>query len=791
MTFTLSEKKENKKLKNIIKILLLTILFVTIALIINFFFTKGIRVAKVAFLNDIGVINYTLAIISMATCWLYYYIHKKTIFFIITLIYFSFGIEYIYLSLILNNEEDGLLRFVPLMVLTYLFRSILILFTILQKNKIVNKLCENKMLSIVITSIITIILIMFETNYIKINLIDRNSKFVIIMSIVMILYHFCILTVLAMRSIKEVEFIYTIIIASISFFTVKRIYSLGNWNGRDLYIDKVSKILTFWGFSILLLGVFIEIIRKVRENELLKQELKVFYDLTEYNQHNNVVMFNEKSELVYANERVRNANCNFSSIVKNKGSYLENIKINRISKNQYENIVKQLKIGGFYKGIVFDCDSKALKLDVQKIHINKDKKVFVATYRDITKDYKTNEKLKINESKLKSITENIKDLIFTIDATGNITYVNNAVIDMLGYEKEEILNNKHSMILDLESINKMNFISESYKNNPYKEHKLKCKNGREIYVESIVNKVANNNDEIRAYVIVARDLTYRNELEALKIKYKEIKEYERIRNEFFANLSHEVRTPINIIYSCLQLLNGQKVKGNEALSEYYNKYETTMRQNCFRMLRLVNNLIDITKIDSGFVKMNFENYNIVSLVEDITLSVVPYVEFKKINIMFDTEYEELYIKCDPDKIERVILNLISNAVKFTEKNGNILVYISADEKFVKIRVKDDGIGIPYEVRGFIFERFVQNDKSLNRGTEGSGIGLALVKSLVELHNGKVYLEDTKEKGSEFVVELPNIQIDVLGEEEKEIISNDKKPIAERISIEFSDIYDIV
>ncbi|WP_242944845.1 sensor histidine kinase [Clostridium chauvoei] len=245
------------------------------------------------------------------------------------------------------------------------------------------------------------------------------------------------------------------------------------------------------------------------------------------------------------------------------------------------------------------------------------------------------------------------------------------------------------------------------------------------------------------------------------------------------------------MYSCLQLLNKQKSNGNKALGNYYEKYETTMRQNCFRMLRLVNNLIDMTKIDSGFMKMNFNNYNIVNLVEDITLSVVPYVESKKINIMFDTEFEELDIKCDPDKIERVVLNVISNAVKFTENNGNILVYISADEEWVKISIKDDGVGIPYEIRGFIFERFVQNDKSLNRGTEGSGIGLALVKSLVELHDGKVYLEDNNEKGSEFVIKLPNVTIDTPKYEEKDMISNVSKPIAERISIEFSDIYDIV
>ena len=108
-------------------------------------------------------------------------------------------------------------------------------------------------------------------------------------------------------------------------------------------------------------------------------------------------------------------------------------------------------------------------------------------------------------------------------------------------------------------------------------------------------------------------------------------------------------------------------------------------------------------------------------------------------------------------MERVILNLLSNAIKFTDNNGNISVFIEADEKYVFIRVKDDGIGISEDIREEIFNRFVQEDKSFNRKKEGSGIGLALVKSLVELHDGEVYLEDVSE-GSEFVVKLPKISL---------------------------------
>ena len=275
----------------------------------------------------------------------------------------------------------------------------------------------------------------------------------------------------------------------------------------------------------------------------------------------------------------------------------------------------------------------------------------------------------------------------------------------------------------------------------------------------------------------------------LKIKYKEIKEIEKAKSQFFANLSHEIKTPINIIYSCIQLLEVNKINGEKALSDAYNKYDNTLKQNCYRLLRLVNNLVDMTKIDSGYMKLIFVNCEIVSLVEDITLSIIPYVESKNINIVFDTYIEELEIRCDPESMERVILNLLSNAIKFTNNDGNISVIVEADDKYVFIRVKDDGIGISKDIREDIFNRFVQEDKSLNRKNEGSGIGLALVKSLVELHDGEVYLEDVSE-GSEFVVKLPNIKINEEVNNHNRVMDVESKPLVQKINIEFSDIYEL-
>jgi signal transduction histidine kinase len=165
---------------------------------------------------------------------------------------------------------------------------------------------------------------------------------------------------------------------------------------------------------------------------------------------------------------------------------------------------------------------------------------------------------------------------------------------------------------------------------------------------------------------------------------------------------------------------------------------------------------------------------------------VDYGRNKGIRIQFDTEYEEKTIRCDPDKIERIMLNLLSNAIKFTGSGGIIKVRVLFKDKKVAISVKDTGIGIPEDKLPLIFDRFIQVDRSLSRMNEGSGIGLSIVKALVEMHGGTIGVSSRLGEGSEFIFELPDRLIDE-GDKEALGFYNDQNS-EYRISVEFSDIY---
>ncbi|MGL5149697.1 MAG: ATP-binding protein [Clostridium sp.] len=355
--------------------------------------------------------------------------------------------------------------------------------------------------------------------------------------------------------------------------------------------------------------------------------------------------------------------------------------------------------------------------------------------------------LNIELAKFHSLVDNNKNTnIFICDNTMKISYMNKRLINQL---------KRRNALKDYEKHLKSKYLSSE--------------DGREIHDELKRNGVWRERvyykEEKRTLDCNAQIISENNDRYEILVSFTDISERVNLENEirerklnatkeaiFISNLSHELRTPLNIFYSTIQLMDSYK--DSEEFKSIYNKHSGAMKLNVKRMLRLINNIIDTSKINLGALSCDFKNYEIVSLVEDISLSAVNYGKAKDIYIEFDTELEECYIRCDANMIEKILLNLISNSIKYSHPNSTIYINLSFTEDYVEIDVRDNGIGMKQDDIEEIFNRFSRCDNSFKRLNEGSGIGLSVVKSLVERHEGIIEVESIENEGSTFIIKLP-------------------------------------
>ena len=410
----------------------------------------------------------------------------------------------------------------------------------------------------------------------------------------------------------------------------------------------------------------------------------------------------------------------------------------------------------------------------------------------LIKNYRLSQELKLENQKRKESEEELSlyldvsvDLKATLNIHGCIIKANDSWEKVLGWSKAEIKAMHYSDLIHpddisiLEYLYDSNYIVEEIK---YLTIRLLCKDNTYKWIELSAKYVKDKN----IFIFTGIDVTKRKEVEEEKKKLEETIQLESIRNEFFGNISHEFKTPLNIILGIVQLID-KNIELDNITKENLIRHVDIMKQNSYRLLRLVNNLIDISRIDIGYYNLQPSNYNIVKVIEDITLSIAEYVKHKKINLIFNTDVEEITLACDPDKIERVMLNLLSNAIKYTDDNGDIYVSLNKVNEDVVVSVKDSGVGIPNDKLELIFDRFGQANDILSRRCEGSGIGLSIVKSIVEMHGGKIEVFSEIGKGSEFVFNIP---IKILEEENVILTCDNKDYHVEKCNIEFSDIYSI-
>lgn len=301
--------------------------------------------------------------------------------------------------------------------------------------------------------------------------------------------------------------------------------------------------------------------------------------------------------------------------------------------------------------------------------------------------------------------------------------------------------------------------------------------------------------DIRYITVVVREVT---EVVLNRIRLEEqaktIQEKNQQLQAVFDNVSdlvytitHEFKTPLTVILSAIQAM--ERLCWNE-MPPKAMEYVQKIKQNSYRQLRLVSNLLELNRISVGKPRMNVENMDIVQATRLITDSVQVYAQQKRIRLMFSTAVKSKIVGMDYEKYERMILNLLSNAIKYTPGGGAVYVRVSVKrtdgKNMVCIEVEDEGIGIPNDKFDVIFERFGQVDSSLTRNVEGTGLGLTLVKQIVESFGGSITVDSAIGKGSIFTVLLPAAKVNNTKKGKSPPLFMNSQ-LDQVIAVEFSDI----
>ncbi|MDW8799727.1 ATP-binding protein [Clostridium sp. A1-XYC3] len=401
----------------------------------------------------------------------------------------------------------------------------------------------------------------------------------------------------------------------------------------------------------------------------------------------------------------------------------------------------------------------------------------ILTIKDVTE-------IKLHQINAEVQAEFISDVVNTVSVPiavvdyPNTTYrlTNKKYEEVIG--KNQVLEEENEYGKQIKYINEglykiINNVGENYKSYTVSPYRVKNHKGEERFYKIKFIPCKNKDNTTRIHIHgsdITEEVNHNIELEKIT----------RLKDEFFTIISHELRTPLTIIYSSLQL--AYDIYGKE-ITPNMDKTLSRINQNCSRLLKLINNILDISKAEAGFLSLSTTEFDIVYVSEAIVNSANSYATSKGIELIFDTNEEECNVKLDRDKYEKVLLNLLSNAIKFTPEGKQIIVSLVIEEEYFYLNVKDYGVGIPEDKTEAIFDRFAQVDSSLSRRAEGTGIGLALVKKIVELMDGEIKVISEVGKGTEFIVKIKKVGADSSNINSYAILSEN----IDRINIEFSDI----
>jgi PAS domain S-box-containing protein len=367
-----------------------------------------------------------------------------------------------------------------------------------------------------------------------------------------------------------------------------------------------------------------------------------------------------------------------------------------------------------------------------------------------------------SEERYRLLLENIHDhAIFLLDEHGHVASWTLEAERMTGYQAEEILGQHFRVFFSPEDqrrgVPEQELRTAAVAGRAEGEGWRLRKDGSRFWGDEIVAPIHHDSGELRGFAKIVRDLTERQralaEQEAL---YTQAREANRLKDEFLGVVSHELRTPLNAILGWAHLL---EMKGLE-LDETQRRHAIrTIARNAQVQVQLVDDLLDVSRIISGRMRLQIQPTGLAEPLQAAVEAVKPAATAKLVEVRLHIDPPSAMIAADPDRLQQIVWNLLSNAIKFTSAGGQVHVRARHDGQTTMITVADTGIGIPADVVPIVFERFRQGDSSTTRRHGGVGLGLAIVRHLVELHGGSVRAaSEGPGKGATFTVHLPAVSL---------------------------------
>ncbi len=370
----------------------------------------------------------------------------------------------------------------------------------------------------------------------------------------------------------------------------------------------------------------------------------------------------------------------------------------------------------------------------------------------------TNKALRESEEKYRNILNSIEDSYLEVDLAGNITFSNPSVIRLLGYADYELKGANFRQFIDPSMIDEVfKAFNKIYQTSIPARHlpvDIITKDGTRLNVEMSVSQLKDANDQTVGFCGIGRDMTERKRAESeLQMAKEAADAANKAKSEFLASMSHEIRTPMNAIIGMADLLSESPLKPEQ------QQYVQIFRSAGENLLGLINDILDLSKVESGEMTLEnspFDLYDLMERVSDVT-AIRAHKKGLELGILAMHDVPR-FIYGDPTRLRQILINLIGNAIKFTNE-GEVFVKVArlAPEHHqttthrvsLLFSIRDTGIGIPADKIDFIFERFTQADSSTTRRYGGTGLGLAITKQLVELMGGRIWAESNEGQGSSF------------------------------------------